>query len=437
MKQSNPLPAKRGSERRKSGPESAIPPWSADAGAFLERRQSLDRRQHGYISRLQLFSGIPYHLIEDVLKTCPVLELASGEVMLTPGQRNDSIYLLLAGGLQIHLGARDTNDFIVIGPGECIGELSIIDGKPVSAYVVAETACRVLIIHEAVFWGSIIPIPEVARNLMIVLSERMRLNNKLILERLKSHLMLEHLQKELQVAKRIQASMLPSTFPLFPERADVDIFAVMDAAKDIGGDFFDAFFVKPDRLFIGIGDVSGKGIPAALFMARSMTQLRMEALRDLPPDEILARVNSRLCENNESGMFVTLFCGILDLQTGDLRYSNAGHNPPLADAAGGSFDFIEVPRGTVVGIMEDARFECARMRLQPGQTLMLYTDGVTEAMNPRQELYSEERFRETLSSGRRADAKAIIEAVRGDIDSFAQGASQSDDITMLALRYLG
>jgi len=414
-----------------------MPPSSADAGALLERRQNLDRRQLGYISRLQLFSGIPYHLIEDVLKSCPVLELASEEVMLTPGQSNNSIYLLLAGSLQIHLGARDASDCIVIGPGECIGELSIIDGKPVSAYVVAQTPCRVLIIHEGVFWGSIIPIPEVARNLMTVLAERMRLNNKLILERLKSHLMLEHLQKELQIAKRIQASMLPSTFPLFPERTDVDIFAVMDAAKDVGGDFFDAFFVKPDKLFIGIGDVSGKGIPAALFMARSMTQLRMEALRDLPLDEILARVNSRLCENNESGMFVTLFCGILDLETGDLHYSNAGHNPPLTSPAGGSFDFIEVPRGTMVGIIEDVRFESARMVLRPGQSLVLYTDGVTEAMNPQQELYSEGRLRETLSAGRHTDAKAIIDAVMGDIESFAEGATPSDDITLLALRYLG
>lgn len=435
MDTGNIVPFKRGSDRRKHSPANATPPPTA--GALVERRKSVDRRQQGYISSLQLFAGIPYHLIEDMLRSCPVLELAAGEVMLTTGQSNDSIYLVLTGSLQIPLGGRDTKDCIVIGPGECTGELSIIDGKPVSANVVAQTPCRVLIIHEGIFWGSIIPIPEVARNLMIVLAERMRLNHKLILERVKSQLMLEHLQKELQIAKRIQASMLPSTFPLFPERTDVDIYAVMDAAKDVGGDFFDAFFIKPNMLFFGVGDVAGKGIPAALFMARSMTQLRMEALRDLPPDEILARVNVRLCENNDSGMFVTLFCGILDLETGDLRYSNAGHNPPLASMAGGSFDFIEVPRGTMVGIIEGVRFECARMVLQPGQSLVLYTDGVTEAMNTQQEFYSEGRFRETLSAGRHADARAIIDAVMGDIRSFAEGASPSDDITLLALRYLG
>jgi sigma-B regulation protein RsbU (phosphoserine phosphatase) len=403
-----------------------------------ERRLGIDRRLAGYLQGILLFAGVPHADVAPILARCPLRRLDAGAVMLAPGQRNDTIHVLLEGRLHIHLDAADSPDFIAIEPGGCIGELSIIDGKPVSAFVVAHGECIVMLIHEQVFWEQLIPLPGVARNLLRVLSDRMRVNNELIIKRLADRMKLEVLERELATASRIQASMLPSRFPLFPERADIDLYAMMQAAKEVGGDFYDAFFISPNKLFIAIGDVAGKGVPAALFMARSMTQMRMVAMRDLPPAEILARVNEALCEGNDSGMFVTVFCAVLDTATGELAYSNGGHNAPLTDAQNDRFAYLVPPRGLVLGIMEVAPFGAGSMRLKPGQSIVLYTDGVTEAANPQQALYSDERLLETLlrdSAGQ--SARGIIDLVRADVETFVAGAEPSDDITMLALTYLG
>jgi sigma-B regulation protein RsbU (phosphoserine phosphatase) len=390
------------------------------------------------IGKALIFAGVPLAAVEPILTRCALRHLFAGEVMLAPGQQNNAIHILIDGSLHIHLDAPGSADFIAIEPGGCIGELSIIDGKPVSAYVIAAGACTVMQIHEQTFWDELIPLPGVARNLLKVLSDRMRVNNEQIIRRLADRLKLEVLERELQTASRIQASMLPSRFPLFPDRADIDLYATMEAAKEVGGDFYDAFFITPEKLFIAIGDVAGKGVPAALFMARSMTQMRMVAVRDLPPDEILARVNDALCEANDSGMFVTVFCAVLDTATGDLTYSNGGHNAPLSNAAGNGFEYLVPPRGLVVGIVEGAPFGLGRLQLQPGQSVLLYTDGVTEATNEAEDLYSDERLPETLRGAAAGlDAQALVDLVRADVKNFVAGAEPSDDITLLALTWLG
>jgi len=428
------MPFQRGPDRRKAVKENALP---TEKGAFVERRRNPERRRQNPCDCLQLFSGIPETLVGGILAQHGVLNFAAGEVILTPGQKNDSIYLLLSGRLQIHLNDKESSDFILINPGECVGEMSIIDGKPVSAYVLAETTSRVLVIHEKEFWGSLIPIPGVARNLLCALSERMRMTNQVMLQRMQQQLALKHMLKELQIARGIQTGMLPSKFPLFPDRNEVDLFAVMNSAREVGGDFYDAFFITPRKLFICVGDVSGKGVSAALFMVRSLTQIRMEALRDIPPNEILRRVNKGLCENNEPGMFVTVFCGVLDTGSGEFTYSNGGHNAPFSDLVPGTFDCMPMPRGILVGVAENATYASLTLKLRPGQTVVAYTDGVTEALNQRRELFSDERLRMVLSSHRGADAKTIIDAVRSEIDCFIENTDQSDDITLLAVRYLG
>ncbi|MFM9967158.1 MAG: PP2C family protein-serine/threonine phosphatase [Burkholderiales bacterium] len=423
----------RGAERRSTSSHFSL----TDLGLTDDRRRPSDRRRNGFISRLQLFSNIPYEVIEAALGHCTARNFPAGEILLEPGQGNHALHLLIAGRLRIHFDRADSADFISIDEGGCFGELSIIDGRPVSAYVVADVASRVLQIEEGVFWEELIPYRGVARNLLNVLSERMRVNNDMILDRMKDRLALEHLQKELSIAHTIQLSMLPPGEHLFPDCAQVDAHAIMEPAKDVGGDFYDAFFTAPDRIFIAVGDVSGKGVPAALFMAKTITLMRMEAVRRRSPAAVLEAVNRALCEGNDAGMFVTLFCGILDLNNGEFSFANAGHNPPLLVRADGACDFLKVKKGLVAGIMEASRYPLDTMRLLPGESLLLYTDGVTEALNTAEELYTEARFLETAQQAASPTPRALVEAVRASIAAFALDAPQADDITLLALRYVG
>jgi len=247
----------------------------------------------------------------------------------------------------------------------------------------------------------------------------------------------ERIESELKIAAEIQVSMLPRIFPPFPKRKEFDIFATMDPAKEVGGDFYDFFFIGENKLCFFIGDVSGKGVPAALFMVISRTLLKTEALRGFPPDEILFRVNNILCPDNDACMFVTIFCGILNIETGELQFANAGHNPPLVCTNDHGFDFIQMPRGFVVGTMEDTKFESKKLILKPNDVFFTYTDGVTEAMNLESKLFSGERLKESLSDLEGKDITNIIHEIRARIKTFAQEMPQSDDITMLALKYNG
>jgi serine phosphatase RsbU (regulator of sigma subunit) len=403
-----------------------------------ERRKQPDRRRHGYLSRLQLFAAIPYHAAEAVLAECSTREVPAGAVLLSPGEVNSALHLLVSGRLRIHLDDLQSADFIAIEEGDCYGELSIIDGRPASAYVVADVASRIIDIGERVFWERLAVNPGVARNLLRVLSERMRHNRDLILERMQDKLALEHLQKELRIAQDIQLSMLPQA-PLFAASRDVEAEGRMEPAREVGGDLYDAFFVTPTRLFITVGDVSGKGMPAALFMVRAITQLRLEATRHADPGAVLEAVNAALCESNSAGMFVTLFCGVLDAASGELSYANAGHNPPLL-AKHGEAEFLPVSKGIVAGIIDNARYATDRRRLTPDETLLVYSDGVTEAMNPEEAFYGEERL---LQAARRFSAawgkgaSGLVNAVRDDVAAFTRGAPPADDITLLGVRYLG
>ncbi len=421
----------RGPDRRRSfqAPVPAKPLHIAD------RREPVDRRRNGFISQLKLFSTIPYASVEAALAECPTREVAANEVLLQPGQRNEAIHLLVSGRLRIHFDSKDSAEFIPIEEGGCFGELSIIDGRPVSAYVVADLPSRILLVNEKLFWDRLIPQPGVARNLLNVLAERMRVNGEMILERMQDKLALEHLQKELSVASTIQLSMLPVGSQLLAGRSDVDAWAIMEPAKNVGGDFYDAFFATPDRLFFAIGDVSGKGIPAALFMARTITQMRMEAVRRRSPAAILEAVNRSLCEGNDAGMFVTLFCGILDMQTGQVLFANAGHNPPIMLRAAGAPAFMSLKKGLVAGIIEDSRYAADAMQLSPGDRILLYTDGVTEALDTGNQLYSEARLLATVQGADAPDSRNLIEKIRASIAEFVQDAPQADDITMLCLCY--
>ncbi len=422
------------------GPDRRVPlnqPSPAQTGIAGERRRGGDRRERGYISRLQLFIAIPYDVIEAAIVDTPLRTVPAGEVLLEPGQPNDAIHLLVSGRLRIHLDRKDSADYIPIEEGGCFGELSIIDGQPASAYVVADCSSRILTVPAKVFWERLARHPGVAHNLLRVLSERMRANGEIIVQRLEDKHNLDLLQKELRIAHDIQMGMLPPGAHLLGNHEGAQACGLMEPAKQVGGDFYDAFETHPGRLFFAVGDVSGKGMPAALYMARTVTQLRMEAVRLRSPAAILEAVNRALCRGNDTGMFVTLFCAVLDTRTGRLRHANAGHNPPLLLDAQGGAKMLEVAKGLVAGFVEDTRYRENTLHLDEGQSVLLYTDGVTEATNAADECYAETRLLDIAGSRRWQHPRELVEEVRADIARFVRQSPQADDITLLAIRRCG
>ncbi len=247
----------------------------------------------------------------------------------------------------------------------------------------------------------------------------------------------ERIESELRIAHDIQMGILPKLFPAFPERKEFDIYASIEPAKEVGGDLYDFFFVDETHFCFLVGDVSGKGVPAAFFMAVTKTLLKVVAERTLDPGEVLIRVNNDLAEDNDSCMFVTLFLAVMDISTGEVRYASAGHNPPLLMTKGKSAEWIPPLNELVAGVMEDTHYTTKSMTLSPGDTLFIYTDGVTEAMDSRQELYSEERLEGVMNQCQGKSAEQIIHTIEGALKDFTGGAEQSDDITMLAMQYLG
>lgn len=243
----------------------------------------------------------------------------------------------------------------------------------------------------------------------------------------------ERMESELKIAGTIQMSFLPKDFSLFPEGNPIEIFAQLQPARGIGGDLYDFFPVEGDRLFFCIGDVSGKGIPAALLMAAAKTLMKGKAGPAVAPSDILASVNRELCSENESMMFVTVFCGILNLRTGEFAYSNAGHLPPLLVSASGSPEWLPVPDGCPLGLFEDAEYETFRCELQTGDTILTYTDGVTEAMDSLDRLYSAERLIEIIHQSSVSGAERMVKEVFRSVEEFSSGLPQADDIAVLAV----
>jgi sigma-B regulation protein RsbU (phosphoserine phosphatase) len=247
----------------------------------------------------------------------------------------------------------------------------------------------------------------------------------------------ERIESELRIAREIQMGILPKLFPAFPDRREFEVFASIEPAKEVGGDLYDFFFVDETHFCFLVGDVSGKGVPAAFFMAVTKTLLKVVSERGLDPGDILTRVNADLSSENESCMFVTLFLAVMDIETGETRYANAGHNPPLFLPCGGGPEWIPPFGEPVAGIMEEMRYSTKTMTLKPGDLLFIYTDGVTEAMNPDGELFGEDRLMGLLAAEKEPFAPKLVKDVGEAIRVFARGAEQSDDITMLAMQFMG
>jgi serine phosphatase RsbU (regulator of sigma subunit) len=245
------------------------------------------------------------------------------------------------------------------------------------------------------------------------------------------------IQKELDTARTIQHLLVPRTFPPFPERKDFDLHAQMTSARAVGGDFFDFFLIDDDRLGVVIGDVSGKGIPAALFMAVTRTQIKTTAQRGMPPAECLHEVNRVLVQEKVSAMFATCFYGLLNLSSGEFNYCSAGHNPPyLLRAESQRAEPVDEVGGIPLGLFDGMGYKGSTINLDAGDSLFLYTDGVPEAQNLLEHDFTDERLVATLCAGSHHGCKELIHHMTREVSSFTRGAAQSDDITMLCIRRL-
>lgn len=244
----------------------------------------------------------------------------------------------------------------------------------------------------------------------------------------------ERLQESLALSRSIQMGMLSSNFPRFAQGSPVDLYAFMEPAREVGGDLYDFFHLDERTLLIAIGDVSDKGVPAALFMVMVKTLLRVIAQQARTPRRMLEALNPELCRDNHSAMFVTLFLATLDLDSGRLTYALGGHNPPVLLKRDGGLEFLTGEAGMVLGIVDEFSYAEQTVTLEPGDGVLLYTDGVTEAMNARQEIFTEERLCRCLGPQAGRDAQTLVEMVLEAVRSHSQGAEQSDDITLLGLR---
>jgi sigma-B regulation protein RsbU (phosphoserine phosphatase) len=245
----------------------------------------------------------------------------------------------------------------------------------------------------------------------------------------------ERMESELEIAAGIQRSMLPSSFPAYPDRDDFDIYAIMEPAKEVGGDLYDFFLIDDNHLCIAVGDVSDKGVPAALFMAVTIFLIQAAAAKGRGPEEIMAILNDQVCKGNDNCFFVTLFCGILDLGTGEFRFSNAGHEPPLLIRSGQEPVDIEAQRAPALGFLPGFKYQSQSLFLQERAMILAYTDGITEALNNDGQMYTKERLEATIGSGRWKDPKSLVEAVFQDLDEHVEAAPRSDDLTLLAVNF--
>lgn len=415
---------RRGPDRRKTSRPVAV-----------ERRRA-DRRR-AEIDWIPLFRKVDPRELAESLVDCEVLLLSEGAPLLRAGEPNQNVYILLSGRLVARLGA-DDNPYAAIDvlPGECVGEISAIDGKPISAQVLAASPARVLRLDRDVFWGRLMRLDGVAESLMVTLTERMRRTNETALRLQRERLELDYLRKELEVARQLQASMLPLQRPLFPGRSDIEVCGFMEPASKIGGDFFDAFFVDQRTLFICIGDVSGHGIAAALFMVRVIGLLRTLAADITQPDELLESLNDRLCVGNDANLFVTLFCGFLDVESGRLVYANGGHCAPMV-SRGGQAALLPVPPGVLVGAMSGRRYGRMQRDLAPGELLFCYTDGVTEAENRAGAQFSEQGCLDALREAAGRALPDLLDSVHAKVVAHTGSSGLADDCTMLAVRLGG
>ncbi len=342
-------------------------------------------------SALPVLSELSPELLARLKPHCRIVDFADQAIILRQGQENEHLHFILSGAAAVHFNLVDRSEPIGIAAGQMFGEISVIDQMPVTANVIADGHCRILMVPAAFFWAEIVTVPGVAGSVMRHLSQMLRSNSAVVVRAMQERLRHQAFERELRLARDIQMGMMRHPDPWFPDRSDVRVAALVEPAKLVGGDFYDAFLLDRERMVLSIGDVAGKGISAALFMMQALTLLRRPAAPSgCSLAHTVADTNRVLAEGNDSSMFLSLFMAELDLRTGVVDYVNYGHPKPLVRMPDGNAEFCELRSGVIFGLVPDAKPAAGQIVLPPGATLLVYSDGVTEAEDVRQRLFGRE-----------------------------------------------
>ncbi len=406
------------------------------------------------ISRIQIFSSLQPEEVRLLLDNLRLVEIPAGELLFLEGDRGDRFYVILEGRLEIikALGTSEERLLNVRGTGEYIGEMSLLDPDGLrTASVRSATPVRLLEMTRANFHSLLNERPMIAYEMARALSRRLRDSDNATIRDLQEKNRLlnraledlraaqaqiiekEKLERELQVAREIQESMLPRSLPTLP---GYDFGARMDPARAVGGDFFDFIPLGPSRLGIAIGDVSDKGVPAAIFMAMTRSLMRAEAGRSGSPREALEGINRHLIGMNEAGMFVTILYGILDTATRQFSYARAGHTVPIVCGRQGAVWLPPWEAGQPVGVLPDPALDEQAVQLFPGDVMLLYTDGMTDGTDPSGELFGMERLEKAVAGFCHARAQTVCDRLAESVTTYQQGRPLDDDMTMVAVRVL-
>lgn len=357
-----------------------------------------------------------------LLEAMTELVIPKGRDIVTCGAGSeDGMYIILNGKADVF--SSDGTRINRLGAGDFVGELGLINDDNRAATVRASSDVRCANISKRLFEDIASRNRKIYGSFMNMLYTK---TTKLVTEQ-------ERIKSELSIATKIQADCLENDFTAFNRLTAVNLTAHMKPAKEVGGDFYDVFMIDQDHLCFLIADVSGKGVPAALFMTMAKTHIKNFATVGLPLAEVAVRANNQLCYKNESGMFVTAFICVLDVRSGEVQFVNAGHNCPFVQKQDGAFEMFRAKANLVFGLMEDVQYREQTLTLNPGDSIYLYTDGVTEALNPEQELFGDGRLYEILNRHRAqaGEPETFVQAIYREVQAFADGEPQADDITML------